>query len=157
MIPTTLGGETTDDIIPNDVKNKAISLRIFIVENIKSAQSRNNEIHIIGSSTGGMTALLLSEKFNFKMYLINPLLAKEQFFDQNHPVGPLLDGISKKILSLSFFNNKIKIYLGINDELLNPEYTIDFAKSKNIEVITFEGEHTGTESLEMIVDLIKNS
>ena len=38
MIPTTLGGETTDDIIPNDVKNKAISLRIFIVENIKSAR-----------------------------------------------------------------------------------------------------------------------
>jgi len=38
MIPTTLGGETTDDIIPIDVKNKAISLRIFIVENIKSAR-----------------------------------------------------------------------------------------------------------------------
>ncbi len=38
MIPTTLGGETTDDIIPVDVKNKVISLRIFIVENIKSAR-----------------------------------------------------------------------------------------------------------------------
>jgi len=38
MIPTTLGGETVDDIIPTDVKEKAKSLRIFIVENIKSAR-----------------------------------------------------------------------------------------------------------------------
>ena len=38
MIPTTLGGETVDDIIPIDVKEKAKSLRIFIVENIKSAR-----------------------------------------------------------------------------------------------------------------------
>ena len=38
MIPTTLGGESIDDIIPVDVKNKAIELRSFIVENIKSAR-----------------------------------------------------------------------------------------------------------------------
>ncbi len=38
MIPTTLGGETTDDIIPKDVKEKASQLRVFIVENIKSAR-----------------------------------------------------------------------------------------------------------------------
>ncbi len=38
MIPTTLGGETTNDIIPNDVKQQTIELRHFIVENIKSAR-----------------------------------------------------------------------------------------------------------------------
>ena len=38
MIPTTLGGESLDDIIPVDVKNKATKLRCFIVENIKSAR-----------------------------------------------------------------------------------------------------------------------
>lgn len=38
LIPTTLGGETVDDIIPSEVKSKVIELRCFIVENIKSAR-----------------------------------------------------------------------------------------------------------------------
>lgn len=38
MIPTTLGGETTSDIIPEDVKKQAIELRHFIVEDLKSAR-----------------------------------------------------------------------------------------------------------------------
>ena len=38
MIPTTLGGESTSDIIPEDVKAQTIGLRHFIVENIKSAR-----------------------------------------------------------------------------------------------------------------------
>lgn len=38
MIPMTLGGETTSDIIPVDVKQQTIKLRHFIVENIKSAR-----------------------------------------------------------------------------------------------------------------------
>lgn len=38
MIPNTLGGESTKDIIPQDVADKAISLRAFAVEDIKSAR-----------------------------------------------------------------------------------------------------------------------
>lgn len=38
MIPTTLGGESTTDIIPEDVKNLVIALRVFIVEDVKSAR-----------------------------------------------------------------------------------------------------------------------
>lgn len=38
LIPTTLGGETTSDIIPEDVKAKTIELRHFVVEDIKSAR-----------------------------------------------------------------------------------------------------------------------
>jgi len=38
LIPTTLGGETISDIIPEDVKNIAIELRHFIVEDIKAAR-----------------------------------------------------------------------------------------------------------------------
>jgi len=38
LIPSTLGGETTDDIIPVDVKYTLSGLRFFIVENIKSAR-----------------------------------------------------------------------------------------------------------------------
>lgn len=38
ILPTTLGGETTNDIIPNDVKQQTIELRHFIVENLKSAR-----------------------------------------------------------------------------------------------------------------------
>ncbi|MBL4862213.1 MAG: SAM-dependent methyltransferase [Crocinitomicaceae bacterium] len=38
LIPTTLGGETVDDIIPEEVRKKTIELRHFIVENIKSAR-----------------------------------------------------------------------------------------------------------------------
>lgn len=38
MIPTTLGGETIDDIVPKDVKSEIIKLRHFVVENIKSAR-----------------------------------------------------------------------------------------------------------------------
>lgn len=38
MIPCTLGGETTSDVIPADVKQLASGLRYFIVENIKSAR-----------------------------------------------------------------------------------------------------------------------
>lgn len=38
MIPNSLGGETTSDIIPKDVKLIATSLRTFIVEDIKSAR-----------------------------------------------------------------------------------------------------------------------
>tara|TARA_R110002050_G_scaffold60241_2_gene133755 strand:- start:1701 stop:2414 length:714 start_codon:yes stop_codon:yes gene_type:complete len=38
LIPTTLGGETVNDIIPADVQAKVVELRIFIVENIKSAR-----------------------------------------------------------------------------------------------------------------------
>ncbi|MCK5781540.1 MAG: hypothetical protein KAH10_03050 [Flavobacteriales bacterium] len=139
-----------DKELPTDIQRS-------IVDKIETEISKGNDVQIIGSSTGGMTALLLSEKYILKMYLINPLLAKEQFIDQNHPVGPLLGSISKKLLSLKYKNNSIKIFLGINDELLSPRYTKEFAKSKNIEIITFDGYHAGTESLELIIKYIKNS
>lgn len=38
MIPNTLGGENTKDIIPQEVAEKAVSLRYFAVEDIKSAR-----------------------------------------------------------------------------------------------------------------------
>lgn len=38
MIPNTLGGETINDIIPTEVQEKIISLRHFIVEDLKSAR-----------------------------------------------------------------------------------------------------------------------
>ena len=38
ILPNTLGGESISDIIPNDVVQQAISLRHFVVENIKSAR-----------------------------------------------------------------------------------------------------------------------
>ena len=38
ILPNTLGGESISYIIPNDVVEKAISLRHFVVENIKSAR-----------------------------------------------------------------------------------------------------------------------
>lgn len=38
MIPTSLGGETLNAVIPEDVKKQTIDLRFFIVENIKTAR-----------------------------------------------------------------------------------------------------------------------
>jgi len=38
LLPTTLGGETTSDIIPKDVAEKTTSLRTFAVEDLKSAR-----------------------------------------------------------------------------------------------------------------------
>ena len=38
ILPNTLGGESISDIIPGDVVKQAISLRHFVVENIKSAR-----------------------------------------------------------------------------------------------------------------------
>lgn len=38
MIPTTLGGEVVNDVIPANVQEIATSLRFFIVENVKSAR-----------------------------------------------------------------------------------------------------------------------
>ena len=38
LIPTTLGGESTDDITPNAVRSQVIELRCFIVESVKSAR-----------------------------------------------------------------------------------------------------------------------
>ena len=38
ILPNTLGGGRISDIIPNDVVEQAISLRHFVVENIKSAR-----------------------------------------------------------------------------------------------------------------------
>lgn len=38
ILPNTLGGESISDIIPHDVVNQAVSLRHFLVENIKSAR-----------------------------------------------------------------------------------------------------------------------
>lgn len=38
MIPNTLGGESTKDIIPQEVADKGISLRAFAVEDLKSAR-----------------------------------------------------------------------------------------------------------------------
>ena len=38
ILPNTLGGESISEIIPNDVVEQAISLRHFVVENIKSAR-----------------------------------------------------------------------------------------------------------------------
>ncbi len=135
---------------PEDIQKR-------LKKTIESAKLKGNSVQIIGSSTGGMTALLLSQKFNLPMYLINPLIAKAQFFDQSHPVGPMLKPISEILLSNSYPNNKIIIYLGLNDELLNPEFTKKFASSKDINVITFDGDHAGSESLEMIIENIKNT
>ena len=135
---------------PNDIQQK-------IIIEIKSAEAKGNLVEIIGSSTGGMTALLLSQQHNLPMYLINPLIAKEQFFDQEHPVGPLLNPISKILLTNSYPNNRIIIYLGLNDELLNPNFTKEFALLKVIKVITFDGDHAGSDSLDMIIKNIKNT
>jgi 16S rRNA (cytidine1402-2'-O)-methyltransferase len=38
LIPNTLGGETLQDIIPVDVIKQTIGLRIFAVEELKSAR-----------------------------------------------------------------------------------------------------------------------
>ncbi len=38
LIPTTLGGETTNDITPEAVRAQVIELRCFIVESVKSAR-----------------------------------------------------------------------------------------------------------------------
>ena len=38
LIPTTLGGESTDDITPSAVRSQVIELRYFIVESVKSAR-----------------------------------------------------------------------------------------------------------------------
>ncbi|MFT5779012.1 MAG: 16S rRNA (cytidine1402-2'-O)-methyltransferase [Crocinitomicaceae bacterium] len=38
MVPTTLGGETIEDVIPENVRKAVIELRYFIVEDIKSAR-----------------------------------------------------------------------------------------------------------------------
>ena len=38
LLPTTLGGETTTDIIPADVANLAKSFRNFAVEDVKMAR-----------------------------------------------------------------------------------------------------------------------
>lgn len=38
MVPTTLGGDHANDVIPENVRLKVIELRVFIVENIKSAR-----------------------------------------------------------------------------------------------------------------------
>jgi 16S rRNA (cytidine1402-2'-O)-methyltransferase len=38
LIPTTLGGQSIDDISPSNVRSRVIELRYFIVENVKSAR-----------------------------------------------------------------------------------------------------------------------
>ena len=38
MVPTTLGGESTTDITPEDVRTTVIQLRFFIVEDIRAAR-----------------------------------------------------------------------------------------------------------------------
>ena len=38
LIPNTLGGETLSDIIPLDVTQTSIQLRVFAVEDIRSAR-----------------------------------------------------------------------------------------------------------------------
>jgi len=135
---------------PKDIQKK-------LEETIENSKLKGNSVEIIGSSTGGMTALLLAQKYNLPMYLINPLIAKEQFFDQNHPVGPMLKPMSDIILNNDYPDNKIIIYSGDNDELLNPDYTRKFAKSKNIKVHIFDGDHAGTSSVSMIIENIKNT
>lgn len=154
------GERLSDNLItfaPDYDKEDPSEIRNGIIEALKSALSKGEEVHIIGSSTGGMTALLLQPYFNVKMHLINPLLAKEQFFDQEHPVGPQLKPLSEVLLNQTYLNNKINIYLGTEDELLNPEYTREFASNKNIEVIEFSGDHAGVGSLDLIIDDINNN
>lgn len=133
------------------------SIQDKIYGTIESAKQKGNSLQIVGSSTGGMTALLISQKHHIPMYLINPLISKDQFFDQDHPVGPMLKPLSEMLLANTYQNNKIIIYLGLNDELLNPDYTKEFASSKGIKVITFEGDHAGSDSLDMIIKNIKNT
>ena len=128
-----------------------------IITEINNAEAKGNLVEIIGSSTGGMTALLLSQKYKLPMHLINPLIAKDQFFDKEHPVGPLLKPISEILLKNSYLNNKITIYLSLNDELLNPKFTKKFAVLKTIKVITFDGDHAGNDSIDMIIKNIKNT
>lgn len=132
---------------PKDIQKKLILL-------LDEAIKKGDDVEIIGSSTGGMTALLLFEKYNIPMYLINPLLAKEQFFDDNYPVNPVINSIYKKLLNIEYTKNNIKIFLGTNDKLLNPKFTEKFAKSKKIELIFFEGDHVGIDSLKLITELI---
>ena len=38
MIPTTIGGEGVNDVIPVDVQQQCIQIRHFIVENIKTTR-----------------------------------------------------------------------------------------------------------------------
>ena len=69
----------------------------------------------------------------------------------------MLDPLSEILLNKDYKNNEIYIYLGENDELLDPNFTKEFAKNKNIEIISFAGDHAGTDSLKLIIENIKNS
>ena len=145
------------DISPDYDEDAPKEIQKRIIEAIEGAKQKGNSVEIVGSSTGGMTALLLFQNYNLPMYLINPLLAKEQFFDESHPVGPNLKPISEILLNSEYENNKIIIYLGLNDELLNPDFTKEFATNKNIKIISFDGNHAGTESIALIIKNIKNT
>jgi predicted esterase YcpF (UPF0227 family) len=139
---------------PNyDQENPSDILR-SIESAIETEISKGNQVEIIGSSTGGMTALMLFNKFNLPMFLINPLLGREQFFDKSRsgPLGSHLDEISNILKNQDYTNNKIVIFLGIKDELLDPNFTRNFAIEKNIELIEFDDDHQGVKSLEMILN-----
>ena len=145
------------DISPDYDTEDPKNIQKIIIEAIEDSKQKGNNVEIIGSSTGGMTALLLSHKYSLPTYLINPLIAKDQFFNQNHPVDPMLKPMSELLLNANYPDNKIIIYSGLNDELLDPEYTRKFADSKNISLVSFEGNHAGTESIDMIIKNIKNT
>lgn len=132
-------------------------IQTYIRSEIEKQLNKGKSVEIIGSSTGGLTALLLFEKYKLKMYLINPLLAKEQFFDKSHPVGPTLEPLSKIVKNMNYNSNDIFIYLAEGDELLNPAFTASFAKEKDIRTINFKGDHAGVSSLDMIIDVINSN
>jgi 16S rRNA (cytidine1402-2'-O)-methyltransferase len=84
LIPNTLGGESTQDILPQEVMQIATQLRVFAVEEIKSARRLIRQLGIAKPM----------EEIDFRM-----LNEHTQHVDFNSLIEPLFNGIDVGLVS----------------------------------------------------------
>ena len=90
LVPTTLGGESIQDLVPEDVRKAVIELRYFIVEDIKSARRflrkldrefpiDDSTFFILNKKMGETIQYIFEHtSIPFKKYLILPKHTRDQ-------------------------------------------------------------------------------
>lgn len=112
------------------------------IDKFKELAIKENVDFAIGTSLGGLYAAELSHCLNIKGVLVNPCIEPQNILhkiignQKNYSTGNN-ENFTKE-LSETFYNpilnEDLMIFVGMNDNIISPQRTIDIAKKNNIEI-----------------------
>jgi len=129
------------------------------IERIISEIKNDKEPILIGSSLGGLLAVKVAKKTKIKqLILLNPAIIPNyvdisKIWDMPHNI---LKDMKDESLFKEKIDSKINIIVGTMDDTVPNDWVIEFAKAQEATLLLLHDDHSLTQNLEKIPDIIKS-